>query len=474
MRFNYVLLFSVFALTALVGCRKDNLFTDSTTLEFTKFGEPLDTLTFDTVFTTQGSAVRSFVVHNNENQRINIQSLRIAGGESSPFRLNVDGVPGKIFENIEINAKDSIYVFVAVTIDPDASTNPFVIEDQVIFNVNGNTQSVTLNAWGQNAYFHFGETWPVDSVASWPNDKPHVIINSFLVDSNSKLTIQQGTRVYMHGNSAFFVYGTLEANGTKHDSIVFQGDRLEAYFKDLPGNWGYMRFLRSSHDNVLTHTVVKDALYGVIVDSLSENANPKVKLVKCTIKNMFNSGIRAASGSVAAENCLVYNCGDYCAELFYGGDYNFKHCTFANYGSVALSHQKPSVLLTNYYEFNFSYFVFPITNASFTNCIIYGGLDDELAVDSIKTPDIVSFNTLFQNCLIRSTENLEADINYPNVIRNQDPQFVTANPGENEAYNHHLNSDSPAIDTGFTAAGVTEDLEDKPRDFAPDIGCYEF
>ncbi|HZF99581.1 MAG TPA: hypothetical protein VEY71_01190, partial [Chitinophagales bacterium] len=264
MRLHYVLLFSVFAMTALVGCRKDNLFTAATTLEFTSGGQRLDTLTFDTVFTTQGSAVRSFVVHNRESKRINISSLRIEGGEASPFRLNVDGVPGKVFENIEINAKDSIYVFVAVTIDPNASTNPFVIEDKVLFNVNGNQQSVLLNAWGQNAYFHFGETLEVSE--TWPNDKPHVVINSIFVDENSTLTIQQGTRVYMHGNSAFYVGGTLIVNGTKQDSVVFQGDRLEPYFKDLPGNWGFIQFLRFSKDNVLTHTIIKDALYGVLVD----------------------------------------------------------------------------------------------------------------------------------------------------------------------------------------------------------------
>ena len=68
----------------------------------------------------------------------------------------------------------------------------------------------------------------------WPNDKPHVVINSFLVDSLRKLTIQQGTRVYMHGNSGLFVYGTLETNGTKEDSVVFQGDRLEPHVR-APG-----------------------------------------------------------------------------------------------------------------------------------------------------------------------------------------------------------------------------------------------
>ena len=265
------------------GCRKDKLLKDSGV----KLRFSTDTLAFDTVFTTIGSAVRSFVIYNDETKPIEINSLRIAGGEGSIFRLNVDGVPGKVFTNVRVEAKDSIYVFAAVTVDPDQSTNPFVMYDQILFDINGNQQNITLSAWGQNAYFHYGETLSSDSI--WPNDKPHVVINSILVDTAASLTVQQGTRVYMHGNSAFFVAGKLEINGTKSDSVVFQGDRLEPYFRDLPGNWGYIRFLRTSFDNQLTHTIIKDALYGVIVDSLSENSNPKVTLRKCTIKNMFNS-----------------------------------------------------------------------------------------------------------------------------------------------------------------------------------------
>jgi hypothetical protein len=283
--------------------------------------------------------------------------------------------------------------------------------------------------------------------------------------------------VYMHGNSGFFVAGKLKINGTKSDSVIFQGDRLEPYFKDLPGNWGYIRFLRTSYDNQLTHTIIKDALYGVIVDSLSENASAKVTLRKCTIKNMFNSGIRAASGSLVAENCLVYNCGDYCAELFYGGDYDFKHCTFVNYGSGTVSHQKPAVLLTNYFEFNNEYYVFPTTDADFTNCIIYGSLEKELVVDSIAS-GVTQFDFDFWNCLIRSDEVLP-DSRFHSCIKNQDPQFVNGtedtdgNGNITAGFDFHLTNDSPAIDAGTSAAGISDDLDDKPRAGVPDIGCYE-
>jgi hypothetical protein len=80
----------------------------------------------------------------------------------------------------------------------------------------------------------------------------------------------------------------------------------------------------------------------------------------------------------------------------------------------------------------------------------------------------------FKNCLIRSTNLLEADLaHYPDVKRNQDPMFITQSAGENETYNYRLNEGSPAIDAGYAAAGVPDDLDDEIRTGVPDIGCYE-
>jgi hypothetical protein len=131
----------------LNSCRKDVFNTDpSFTLSFSR-----DTVMFDTVFTTQGSAVRRFRVFNTSNKRIKINSVSIAGGEASNFRLNVNGVPGKSFADVVIEPRDSIYIFAAVTIDPTDENNPFVVTDSIWFQINGNQQKVLLMAYGQNA-----------------------------------------------------------------------------------------------------------------------------------------------------------------------------------------------------------------------------------------------------------------------------------------------------------------------------------
>ena len=107
-------------LLTLFACKKDNFtLSNSDTISFST-----DTLFFDTVFTTIGSSTRKFKIYNTHNNKIKISKLKLAGGSSSIFRLNVNGVPGTEFKNIEIRAKDSMWVYADVTINPGNTNIP--------------------------------------------------------------------------------------------------------------------------------------------------------------------------------------------------------------------------------------------------------------------------------------------------------------------------------------------------------------
>ena len=54
----------------------------------------LDTVYFDTIFTTIGTTTKSFRVYNPHSRFIKIDAIRLAGGSESVFRVNVDGMPG--------------------------------------------------------------------------------------------------------------------------------------------------------------------------------------------------------------------------------------------------------------------------------------------------------------------------------------------------------------------------------------------
>src|SRR3954465_12252845 len=90
-------------------CRKDSFITSSDA----QLGIGADTLHFDTVFTSTGSVTQFFKITNNNNQKLKLNSVSLKGGGASAFKINVDGSTGPQLTDIEMEANDSIYVFVS-------------------------------------------------------------------------------------------------------------------------------------------------------------------------------------------------------------------------------------------------------------------------------------------------------------------------------------------------------------------------
>ena len=185
-----------------------------------------DTVSFDTIFTTIGSVTKQIRVFNPENKAVKLDYITLGGGNHSYFRLNVDGDTSLTVRNIEIPAKDSIFIFIRTELDINNQSNPLLIEDSIIFAFNTKTQSVLLSAYGQDAYYHkpthslkLGETIVPYSLVneggkeagvelngndvSWKTDKPHVIIGTCVVDSAFTLNLSDNTQIYMGNNSDF-------------------------------------------------------------------------------------------------------------------------------------------------------------------------------------------------------------------------------------------------------------------------------
>jgi hypothetical protein len=447
----------------MLSCKKEKFLTDGGQVAFST-----DTLKFDTVFTTLGSVTRSFKIYNTNNRRIKFDQIRLAGGSSSPFRMNIDGTPTQNISNIELAANDSLYVFVAMTIDPTTGKTPFLIQDAVEVTLNGQVSDVQLEAYGQDAHYI------VDSVLTsqtWVNDKPYVIIHSALVDSGEVLTIQKGCRIYMHADSKLYVGGTLYTYGTKTDSVIFQGDRLDRdYFgyKDYPGEWRGIHFLSSSKQNNLNFTIIKN---GGLTDAAVyvqppwvPLGGPIVEFNHCTIANSAGFGILCFNTNIRANNCLIHTCGQQNVALIEGGEYEFNHCTMATYGGTGINHaQQPTVAVLNYRDISLTDFVGANLTAKFTNCIIYGPLDDELFMNKKGTWD---YNVSFENCLVKRTNPwLVAPVN---SIINQDPQFEDISK-----WDYHIKSTSPAKGSGTYQPQYPTDLDFLTRLNPPSIGCYE-
>jgi hypothetical protein len=133
----------------MLSCQKNSFITSKDAqISFSS-----DTLFFDTVFTTTGSVTQPVKIINENNQKLRLSDVRLMGGAQSMYKIIIDGATGPELDNIELDANDSIYVFVAIAINPNAANLPFVVRDSIQVSFNGNQQYIQLQAWGQNAHF---------------------------------------------------------------------------------------------------------------------------------------------------------------------------------------------------------------------------------------------------------------------------------------------------------------------------------
>lgn len=481
-------------LATLSGCRKDELFTDEPVqLVFSQ-----DTVMFDTVFTTLTTSVtKRFTARNTSDKAIKVD-IALEGGGPSPFRINVDGSPGTSFEDVEILGGDSIYVFVETLPGAGGVNTPFIVEDHIHFNTNGAEQEVLLTVWGQDAHFfrpdHFIQGLPAFSIIAgeddngdpicetveWFNDKPYVIFGYAVVDSCSELLIHEGVRIHLHGSSGLWVYryGRIEAQGTVDQRIVFQGDRLEEAYQELPGQWDriWINEGEAGNDNVFNNVEIRNSLIGIQCEpwpglpELPTSANTVV-LDNTIIRNASAAGILSRNYRIRSLNLLVADCGQYNVALTGGGQYDFNHTTVANWWIWAVRNT-PAFAMTNQYTDAFGALqTREIETSTFRNGIIYGSNTNEfeVSIDGAQPADY-----LFHHWLFRTDQSTSDPDHFgTGITTNQDPGF--ANPTEGD---YHLSASSPT--TVINAAEITTegtfDLDGvlRGQDGGYDLGCYEY
>ena len=465
------------------GCKKDVLNTNGV-LTFSE-----DTVLFDTVFTTIGSATRQFKIYNSSNDEVNISSIMLAGGSQSKYRMNVDGVPGIAFSNIAIPGRDSLFVFVDVTLDPNNISQPGIVTDSILFNTNGTIQDVDLVAFGWDADFTYPTVFnnPIGPYTFLPCDitwtavEPHVIYGWAVVPDGCTLTIEAGTNVYSHQNSGIIVDegGTLIVNGTPLNPVNFASDRLEDFYEEQAGEWNSIWLYAGSLNNEIHGAVIKNGNIGIRVDSLAANSNPNLIMTNTIIENMAGVGLLSFESTIEAYNCVFGSAGQYSAALTRGGTYDFYHCTFANYW-VNGNRQTPAVLLNNYVEADGSTFTYDLNRAYFGNCIVYGNNQTEIGIDRNSASP---FNFEFDHCLLKVDLNDQEGVNVSNlaefhdIVYNENPEFVDAT----EEIFELDSSISAAFDAGdisitnvdFGILGTDVLGNSRPFGSNPDLGAYE-
>ncbi|MDO9510998.1 MAG: hypothetical protein Q7J34_04505 [Bacteroidales bacterium] len=467
---SFIIFVPLLWLVSLSSCSKKDFDTDpSLKLTFSA-----DTVIFDTIFTTIGSVTQTLMVYNPNDTRLKISEIRLGAGESSRYKINIDGTPTYLLKDIEIDAGDSLYIFVKVTIDPNNQTSPLIVDDSLMFVTNGNLQKVKLVAWGQDAIYHRPDHFPTDFPAYsivpcnsiWTAGKPHVIYGWLVVDSACNLQIEAGAMVYFHNNAVLMVYkdGSLQVNGQVDSEVSFRGHRTDPYYKDLPGQWGGILFSQGSRQNVLNHAVILNGTLGVQVDQTEDMSQPQLVINNTRIGNMSLGGLSGNATWIQSENLVIEGCGEYSLSIN-GGIYQFKHLSAGNYWTAS-ARQNAALVMRNYFIGSDGQ---PIavqpTEVFFGNSVIYGNRSDEIGIAPVEGNG--TFTWSFDHCLLKTNPVSGYTANYIQCIFDKDPLFT--DPAKSKLYPDTL---SPLINAGIFM-NVNSDILGQIRDDRPDIGAYE-
>jgi hypothetical protein len=488
------------AIISVSSCRKDfSTIPNFGSLEFSK-----DTVFLDTVFTNIGSSTYNLKIYNRGSKAITIPEISLENGVNSNYRLNVDGIPGKEFNNIDILAKDSIFIFVETTINVDETPNP-LYTDKILFDTGVNQQDVDLVTLVQDANFIFPGRDPItrkidsltidgqetiikgrfltDAELTITNAKPTVFYGYAAVPANKTLTIEAGAKLYFHDNSGLIVDdgATLKVNGTLTEKVVFEGDRLEHRFNQTPGQWGTIWIRPGSKNNIIKHAQIKNAIIGFLVEGFNPFSRaPTLKLENTEIYNHSNFGVLGRQTSIEGNNVVIGSAGQSSLAGTIGGSYKFTHSTFANFWNNGIR-GLPSVLINNFTVFldeneEEVTETRDLVAANFTNCIFDGNNNIEFILDKVEGSPIFNYN--INNCLIKFNDTdgsfddneemiFENNTNYKDIILNGLSDFRDVTKED-----FIIGQDSEAIGKAKTT-NFTFDILGIDRTLNPDIGAYQ-
>ncbi|MDX6183237.1 hypothetical protein SGQ44_12175 [Flavobacterium sp. Fl-77] len=496
---HYIVLFIFGLLLISTSCRTDfDTVASSGDLKFSK-----DTVYLDTVFKNIGSSTYQLKVFNRSKNDISIPSIQLKKGLNSKYRMTVDGMNGdngKIFKDVTLLAKDSLYIFIETTADiTDANPTDFLYTDEIQFDSGLNLQEVALVTLIQDAVFLYPKQNPDGSKEKiqiegksvdgfyldendavngnellFTNQKPYVIYGYAGVPENKTITFEAGARVHFHANSGLFldnkaslqVNGTISTTDKLENEVIFEGDRLEPEYADVPGQWGSILLATSSSNHSINHLTLKNATIGL---SIQGQDGTTFQLKNTQIYNCSQYGILAKNALLNSENLVINYCGLASLSCVYGGNYVFTHATINNnwQSSTQVAVHLSNSLAGAKPENN------ALTQATFNNCIIYGSNWNEFNLD--KNPN-AAFVYQLNNCLLKfggSGTNPDYQfatdpVHYNQIILNQDPKFYKVSQNK-----FNIDKNSSAFAKGNPAFAIPTDILGKTRTSPPDLGAYQ-
>jgi len=435
----------------IFSCRKVDILSSDHGLKL-RISSPQ--ISFDTVFTRINSTLRTVSLHNDNQEAVEISSIRLKGNlaGNSFYSFSAGGKPGPLVRNLKLSGGDSITLYIKVQIPANELIMPFIEQDSILITTNGNNQGIALKSYGQNVRF-INDTL-ISSDTHWNAIYPYVINHTLTVANGATLRIDAGSRIYFHGLTGLNINGSLIVNGEVKFPVIFNSDRLESIYNSVTGQWRGILIEPGGNTSLINYSQIMNAETGIAILSAQPIMSLQATISNTQIDNMSVDGIYCQNTAVKLLNNVVSYCQNSLLEVTGDSYVQAKQNTFYNSNQLYL-HTVPSVSL--------------ILSGSadsilFLNNIIYGTLTDELFISGAR-------KVILKGNLLSST----LGTTYPLNSYNADPLFRL--PSENDL--HLQSTKSPATSKGVSLVNdpdfriLLKDFDSVDRRDPPTIGAYE-
>ena len=513
------------SLLILATACNDDILTDAASQPSYELNDSLrdDTFHLGTLLTGHTTATQKLMLYNHCPGEIALESIRLRGGDTSIFRINVDGMAGSSFTNpdfLHIARGDSLFILLEATYAGRQDERDVEREDWLDIRCNGQTRSIRLAVTTRDVEELHNDSIRQDTL--WQQgDLDKLIYGPLIIPAGVTLTIGPDVTLYLHDHASIEVFGRLLIQGETGHPVRLLGDRTDRifdnlYYRDMSAQWDGLHFHAGSTGSLLAYADIRGMTTGITVrqdscDTRFLNQKPadtppasdpkryaygpdfldddgqQLVIRHSVIMNCDSSLISARNANMIIENSLLMNSAGALLEVS-GGAYDVTHCTLANYNYWA-AFSRCDVVMRNHYEQPDSLAPgqwlkrpTPLYRCNFTNTLIYGNSGRDPNVDANGYVAFVDdrgarldsiYNYRFDHCLLQSKTGFDDD-DCLAILWTDDPLYRLIDR-PNYICDPHLQPESPCIGRGEarTVSRLPFDLDGNPRAATPAIGCYE-
>lgn len=419
------------AVFASSGCERD--FSNAPVSDDLVFSS--DTVSFDTIYAGFPTPTLRVALRNVGDDDVTIGSVALAGGESSPFMVNINGVSACRAENVRLCSGDSLLVFVSVR---DASVSGDLafrcLSDRIVATGGAsewrtNLSAVVRNVKNMGGVLSADEQWLCDSI-------PYLVSDSVVVGSQATLLVGPGVSVLMGRNASLLIEGKLVVAAEPRHRSSFSSVRSDGIYSSVPGQWGGIRLAAGALAD-LRYCDVACASEALVCDSSS-----RLMTDGLWVRDASRTGVSLTKSEAVFANSIVSDCGGGAFSAV-GGRVGLRHVTVADYYSW--DYRKVAAL-------RFCASDDSDARLEVDNSIIVGSLSAEVEVDSLS-----AFSALFRSSLVKAEKSKvgeKADV-FVDCAAAADAHFA-----DRRSADFHLTERSAAV--GLADDSLAGDL---PTDF---------